>query len=446
MRFIEGETLKAKLAREPLSMQEALEIVHGIGAALTYAHGAGVLHRDVKPSNVMLTSKGQVFLTDFGLARLAQAGESTMSQDAVLGTPQYISPEQAMGHANLDERTDVYSLGVVVYELLVGRTPYQADTPFAVVHDHIFTPLPMPRAINPNLPEILERVLLKALAKEPGERFQSVEAMIEALDHAVAQVSVSWLGSRPAVSRASSMIASRTASTVKAISRPSTPTSNPLLWAGLGAIVVLATVGVVFATRPNPPPATAPPPPPPADQATQQSLDAVMQQIQQASDRVMDREFDAARDMFKQAAELAERGLSTLTAPGTPIEFRLREAAAQSWLASGAVDRAEPHFNWMVGAAGQEMGRAQAFLGLAAAELIQEQPAEAIEHADAALGIVQGFAPAHAVRWCAFLKQGDRRQAASELRFINGEAARNGPGIPPWARLVLRDIDCTLES
>lgn len=178
MRFIEGETLKARLQRGPLSLKEVQRVMEAVGDALAYAHHQGVLHRDIKPSNIILTSEGQIYLTDFGLARMADAGESTLSRDMMVGTPQYISPEQAKGEIKLDARTDVYSLGVVMYELLVGRVPFQADTPYAVIHDHIFTPLPLPRSLKPDLPEPLERALLKALAKAPDHRFQSIEEMV----------------------------------------------------------------------------------------------------------------------------------------------------------------------------------------------------------------------------------------------------------------------------
>jgi hypothetical protein len=143
-----------------------------------------VLHRDVKPSNILLTPDGQVFLADFGLARIAQAGESTLSQDALVGTPQYISPEQARGDPVLDVRTDIYSFGVVMYELLIGRVPYQADTPYAVIHDHIYAPLPLPRSIKPGFPESLERVLLKALAKQCDDRYASVAELMAAFESA----------------------------------------------------------------------------------------------------------------------------------------------------------------------------------------------------------------------------------------------------------------------
>lgn len=185
MKYVEGETLKARLRNGRLSKAETVEIVRAVGAALTYAHAKGILHRDIKPSNVILANDGQVHLTDFGLARIAAAGESTISSDVMLGTPQYISPEQAMGKRDLDDGTDIYSFGVLAYELVVGRTPFSADTPFSVVHDHIYTPLPLPTSINPEVGMQVERVLLKTLAKERADRFESVADFVNAFERAM---------------------------------------------------------------------------------------------------------------------------------------------------------------------------------------------------------------------------------------------------------------------
>lgn len=185
MKFIEGETLKRRLERGPIAWQELLKIVESVGAALSYAHAQGVLHRDVKPSNVLLANDGRIYLADFGLARIAEAGESTISTDSMLGTPQYISPEQALGRKDLDQRVDIYSFGVVLYELLVGRVPFSADTPYSIIHDHIYAPLPLPRSLNPNLSEAVERVLLKALAKDRNDRYENVEKLLAAWREAV---------------------------------------------------------------------------------------------------------------------------------------------------------------------------------------------------------------------------------------------------------------------
>jgi tRNA A-37 threonylcarbamoyl transferase component Bud32 len=188
MKFIEGETLKSRLARNPLSAEEAMHVIQAVGEALSYAHGKGILHRDIKPSNVLLTADGGIYLADFGLARIAQSGESTLSSDMLLGTPHYISPEQAQGVKNLDAGTDIYSLGVVMYELAVGRVPFNADTPFSIIHDHIFTPLPMPRAINPKVPPSVERVLLKALAKDRKDRYADVDSLVKAFVLSIQEV------------------------------------------------------------------------------------------------------------------------------------------------------------------------------------------------------------------------------------------------------------------
>lgn len=190
MKFIEGRTLKAALARGPLPSEDGLRIVDAAGSGLSYAHSRGVLHRDIKPSNILLENEGGIYLADFGLARIAQAGESTLSSDMLLGTPQYISPEQARGEKELDAGTDIYSFGVVLYEMIVGRVPFNADTPFSIIHDHIYTPLPMPRQVNHSVSEALERVLLKALAKERADRYQSVSELVEAFRGAVANRTV----------------------------------------------------------------------------------------------------------------------------------------------------------------------------------------------------------------------------------------------------------------
>lgn len=180
MKFIEGDTLKARLNQGPLTAEEIEKVVDSVGSALAYAHKQGILHRDIKPSNVLVAKDGEMYLADFGLARIAQSGESTLSSDMIMGTPQYISPEQAMGKKDLDDGTDIYSFAVMLYEMVVGQVPFSADTPFSIIHDHIYTPLPLPQSINPNVPEPVQRVLLKALAKERADRYASVNDLVVA--------------------------------------------------------------------------------------------------------------------------------------------------------------------------------------------------------------------------------------------------------------------------
>jgi len=252
MKFIEGETLKARLARGPINLQEGLHIIESVGAGLSYAHQQGILHRDIKPSNIMLARDGNIYLADFGLARIALAGESTLSTDWMLGTPHYMSPEQAKGVKDLDAGTDLYSLGVVIYELVVGRVPYSADTPFAIIHDHIFTPLPMPHTVNPNVPEAIERVLLKALAKDRADRYPDVATMVAAFHEAVAPLVASEATSvTTALPHSTPVSPSAVTPTAAATTRMTPPGATVVSPAAAAASTVLA------GATPNP--AAAPP-------------------------------------------------------------------------------------------------------------------------------------------------------------------------------------------
>jgi serine/threonine protein kinase len=180
MKYIEGVTLKDILRKGTLSPDDTVAVLAPVADALAYAHEQGVIHRDVKPSNIMIDKRGHPYLTDFGLARIMQAGESSLTTDTVLGTPHYISPEQAKGAPEIDPRADVYSLGVILYEIATGRVPFNHASSHAIIHDHIYTPPPNPREVNPNIEPEVERVLLKALAKKPGERYKTPVELINA--------------------------------------------------------------------------------------------------------------------------------------------------------------------------------------------------------------------------------------------------------------------------
>ncbi|MFZ1397950.1 MAG: protein kinase [Candidatus Promineifilaceae bacterium] len=185
MRFVQGETLKERLSQGTLATQEMIRIASRVADGLDYAHKQGVLHRDVKPSNILLTSGGGVFIADFGLARITQSGESTMSQDMIMGTPQYISPEQAKGNVDLDGRTDIYSFGIVLYEMVTGRVPFASDTGYSVIHSQIFDPPPLPSSLNDKISPALELVLLKVLSKEPAERYATAGEFVTAFKDAL---------------------------------------------------------------------------------------------------------------------------------------------------------------------------------------------------------------------------------------------------------------------
>ena len=185
MRYIEGETLKERMAQGILPKSEIVRVATAVAQALDYAHQQGVLHRDIKPSNILLTKGGGVYIADFGLARITQAGESTLSQDMIMGTPQYISPEQAKGETDIDGRTDVYSFAIVLYELVTGRVPFQSDTSYAIIHAQIFDPPPPPSQLNSKIGPALEAVLLQALSKAPADRYQTAGELAAALHTAL---------------------------------------------------------------------------------------------------------------------------------------------------------------------------------------------------------------------------------------------------------------------
>jgi serine/threonine protein kinase len=184
MEYVDAGTLKERMQRK-MTLQEIFTLVKQVASALDYAHEQGVVHRDVKPSNILMPKDDWALLTDFGLARMV--GGSFMTQSGMtVGTPAYMSPEQGSG-VKIDHRTDIYSLGVMLYELVVGEVPYTAETPMAVVVKHIVDPLPMPRDRNPDVPERLQQVILKALAKNPDDRFNHAGEIVSAMEEIVGQ-------------------------------------------------------------------------------------------------------------------------------------------------------------------------------------------------------------------------------------------------------------------
>jgi beta-lactam-binding protein with PASTA domain len=175
MERVDGEPLSAVIrAQAPLPAMRAAAIAGDIAKALSYAHRRGVVHRDVKPGNVLITRDGQVKVADFGIARAVGHDDSVTQTGLVMGTATYFSPEQAQG-LGVDGRSDVYSLGVVLYEMVTGRAPFVADTPVAIAYKHVSeTPVP-PRQIDPRVPAALEGVILRAMAKNPADRYATAE-------------------------------------------------------------------------------------------------------------------------------------------------------------------------------------------------------------------------------------------------------------------------------
>jgi serine/threonine protein kinase len=264
MEFVEGGTLADALRAGPLPLGGLVQVASEVFSALAAAHAIGIVHRDLKPDNVLVTAEGHAKVLDFGIAKLApglQQGLSPRTQTgALLGTPHYMAPEQIRGSSAIDARTDVYAAGVMLLEAITGRRPFDGETLYDLMNAHLEQPPPSLRVLRPELPAAMEQVVLTALAKNPDERFQSVTAMAQALNHAAAELPPdAWrpLSSRnnsmPLVSRGGS--GSRAAAELRATVPSSTPPPEtrsrwPLLVIAAAVVIAIVVLAVVFHEAP----------------------------------------------------------------------------------------------------------------------------------------------------------------------------------------------------
>jgi hypothetical protein len=228
MEYTPGGTLKEKLG-EAMPWHQAVHMQLPIARSLMYAHERKIIHRDVKPSNIIFSELGEPMLSDFGLAKVLEA-EKTWDLTGTgvgIGTPEYMAPEQGIG-VGVDHRADIYALGVVLYEMVTGRPPYQADTPLAVLMKHINDPLPQPSEFVANLPERVEQVIIKALAKEAEDRFQSMGEFVDALANLLEKTDV----------------------TVKeVVPVPKKRLPRPIVIGGLAILAVFIVTGLIWGVR-----------------------------------------------------------------------------------------------------------------------------------------------------------------------------------------------------
>lgn len=184
MPYVSGGTLRDELEREgPLSLDKVVNYMDQLAAALDLAHERGVIHRDIKPANILMTPEGRLLLTDFGLVKIVAEGQAPQARltgvGAPVGTPDYMAPEQVIGE-EVDARADLYSLGVILYQMVTGTTPFQGETPMQIAAQHLQIPPPSPQMLRPELPPTAEQIILKALAKRPADRYESAQEMAQA--------------------------------------------------------------------------------------------------------------------------------------------------------------------------------------------------------------------------------------------------------------------------
>ncbi|MFN8517239.1 MAG: protein kinase [Chloroflexia bacterium] len=187
MPLLTGGSLESRLRKGPLSLDQALDYLRAIADALDYAHSKGLVHRDLKPANILLDERGEAHLADFGIAQVVGSEERLTRTGVGIGTPEYMAPEQLQGRA--ERRSDLYALGVVLYQMLSGQVPYSGSTPYEVITKHLTAVLPPVRRFNPALPPAVDEVLARVLAKSPEDRYESGAAFFAAFARAIGAAS-----------------------------------------------------------------------------------------------------------------------------------------------------------------------------------------------------------------------------------------------------------------
>ena len=254
MEFVEGVTLDQKLKDGPLPAAEAVNYIMQVLSALDYAHARGVVHRDIKPGNMMLTAGGVVKLMDFGIAR-SSADHKLTQTGTTVGSLYYMSPEQIQGVTAPDARSDLYSVGVSLYELVTGKRPFDGDSQFAIMSAHLQgTPVP-PVTVDPRLPKLLNDVILMSVAKDAGARFQTAGALRNALSNVAAALNPAAAVTIPTPAPAAAarpVAAAPVAQPPKAAppAKPAQAGSHRGAWMGLGAVVAVAAIVAVVAIAP----------------------------------------------------------------------------------------------------------------------------------------------------------------------------------------------------
>jgi serine/threonine protein kinase len=269
MRYMTGGSLTDRMKQGPMSIQDAARLFDRLAPALDQAHAKGIIHRDLKPGNILFDQYGDPYVSDFGIAKIT-SGETNVTGSAIVGTPAYMSPEQAQGE-KIDGRSDIYGLGVILYELLSGKQPYHGDTPMSVVVKHITDPVPHILDVKPDLPPAIETVIEKAMAKDRDQRYPTVRALADALNKVARETQTELESRDQTLVAADRTVVSRPVAKEKVVTplpQAPAPTPAPMakktrLYIGLGGaavVLILAVVGAILIFG-NKTPATSAPSP-----------------------------------------------------------------------------------------------------------------------------------------------------------------------------------------
>lgn len=337
MELVKGKTLKEVIAEAPPSTADAVHYTSALLEALEYSHRAGVIHRDIKPGNIMVTGDGRIKVMDFGIARAVSDSSSTVAETtAIIGTAAYFSPEQAKGEP-VDARTDLYSTGVVLYEMLAGRQPFRGDTPVAVAYQHVSETPQAPSKLNPQVPRALDAVALRALAKDPFSRFPDAATFRTALSGAtdgrepskrqLDQLTNDLYGANPKA-------AADTARSLRQLSTDTTMTRTQqgppvaLIWGSVAVVSVLLISILIWAFSLRGTTDAAP-------ESARVVPDVVNIEFEKASGLITDKELTVTRGPDEASAEVAagnvirtDPAAGQTLAPGDPVTVIVSSGAA----------------------------------------------------------------------------------------------------------------------
>jgi len=251
MEYLPGGTLRRRVGR-PMPWRNATRLLLPIARGLAYAHSHNIIHRDIKPSNILMTESGEPMLSDFGVAKILEGedGQTLTATGVGIGTPGYMAPEQWSG--NTSPQSDIYSLGMVFYELITGRKPYTADTPAAILIKQVNEPLPHPSQFVPGLPEIVEKVLFKALARKPEDRFSDMDAFAKALEYLSTEGNAKLVpakrlvSSAPAQDKRAATVAEISPTQYKRLEKQTTYNRFQIFLIGTLVVVLVSTLAVAL--------------------------------------------------------------------------------------------------------------------------------------------------------------------------------------------------------